>query len=484
MDTFNEYLELWANRRSESLALADAELELTYGQLLFKVRELQGYLYGLGLREGDIAGISSPRSVSLVLLYLAALGLGVSVVPLPEQGEAGQIRKILDLIPMNIVIRYEGYADPDNRQYSIARISRAARDCGEETCGVFIPYQLEGSCSGFVSHVNEAHAVYYNLTSGSTGDVKAVRTGSRELIRNALLVNERLPLENGDCYCCLFATDMHPHELFTRPIIFGACGLVLANHDLRGFGRHMRHRQITHLLATPHTLSNLLKLCPAEEDWQSIRYLLGTGEHVPYNLREGFYNRIGKKLISVWGCTEASGIVLVMPEDMFLEQESILGLPVPGYELQIEPDSGELLIRGECVMKGYWSWAGRQPVDLNGYYHTGDTVMRNSEGVFIFTGRADSFIKAGGRRVSLHALEQELRNIDGIGEVAAVYSDTSHTVGIFYSEGVHRRQLYPEILRFLNQALPFTKFRVLGCSELPKLTSGKVNKKTLMAKLH
>lgn len=62
----------------------------------------------------------------------------------------------------------------------------------------------------------------------------------------------------------------------------------------------------------------------------------------------------------------------------------------------IEPVSGELLIRGDSVMKGYWNYEEQQPVDQNGYYHTGDTVTCNSDGVLTFTGRTDSFIKAAG----------------------------------------------------------------------------------------
>ncbi|AIQ46599.1 hypothetical protein R70723_12480 [Paenibacillus sp. FSL R7-0273] len=483
MYTFNDYLELWAGSSGGNPAVADAEQELTYSMLLCKVRELQGYLHSQGLHEGDIVGISAPRSVSLVLLYVAAMGLGLSVVPLPEQAAEIRLQQILSLIPVNVLIQYEGYSQPGSRSYVISRIRPANDGYIKETDNAFIPYQLNNSYAGYTYSPSEANASYYNLTSGSTGGVKAVRTGSREIIINALLVSERLPLNTEDCYCCLFAPDMHPHELFTRPLLFGARCLLLANHELRSFGHHMRERRLTHLLATPHTLSNLLKICQSREDWQSIKFLLGTGENVPYDLRFKFYSRTGKKLISVWGCTETTGIVLVMPEALFLEEGAILGLPVPGYELMIEPECGELLIRGDSVMKGYWNYEEQQPVDKDGYYHTGDTVTCHPGGVLGFTGRTDSFIKAAGRKISLHELEQQVRSLPGIAETAAVYSDTSHTVGIFYSVNTESGNLYPDILLLLNDVLTPTKFRVIQCAGLPKLTSGKVNRKELQAKL-
>ncbi|WP_042201568.1 class I adenylate-forming enzyme family protein [Paenibacillus camerounensis] len=483
MYTFNDYLEQWAGRIGGSPAVADAEQELTYSMLLCKVRELQGYLHSRGLREGDVVGISAPRCVSLVLLYVAALGLGLSVVPLPEQAAEIRLQQILSLIPVNVLIQYEGYSQPGSKSYVMYRIRPAKDGYIKETDRTFIPYQLSDSYAGYTYSPSEANASYYNLTSGSTGGVKAVRTGSREIIMNALLVSERLPLNTEDCYCCLFAPDMHPHELFARPLLFGARCLLVANHELRSFGHHMREHRLTHLLATPHTLSNLLKICQGREDWQGIKFLLGTGENVPYDLRFKFYNRTGKKLISVWGCTETTGIVLVMPEASFLEEGTILGLPVPGYELIIEPGSGELLIRGDSVMKGYWNYEEQQPVDQNGYYHTGDTVTCNADGVLTFTGRTDSFIKAAGRRISLHELEQQIGSLPGIVEIAAVYSDVSHTVGIFYSANSESSRMYPDILQLLNDALTPTKFRVMQCAGLPKLTSGKINKKELEAKL-
>lgn len=59
--TFNDYLEHWALHRSKLVALADAEGELTFRELLNRVRSLQGYFYEeIGLRTGDTVGISSP----------------------------------------------------------------------------------------------------------------------------------------------------------------------------------------------------------------------------------------------------------------------------------------------------------------------------------------------------------------------------------------------------------------------------------------
>lgn len=483
--TFNDYLEHWALHRSKLVALADAEGELTFRELLNRVRSLQGYFYEeIGLRTGDTVGISSPRCVSLVLIYLAALGLGLSVVPLPEQLEANHYNKILALIPMDALVSLEGNTGHSRTEYCLKRTGKTEGDTRAAVEYFFVPHELGYRHIRHNYSSMEEQAIYYNLTSGSTGDIKSVRAGSREIILNAWLVDRRLPLKAGDCYCCLFAPDMHPHELFTRPIVFGAACLLLNNHSLRSFGGYMRRYQITHLLATPHTLTNLLLICPEEKDWLSVQYLIGSGESVSYVLREKFYTQVGQKLLIAWGCTETTGIVLVVPEELFLQKGSILGSPVQGYEIRIEKDTQELLIRGECVMKEYWKSTEPPPVDGYGYYHTGDLVEQGPGGLLAFAGRRDAFIKAGGRKVSLYGLEQQIRQIQGIRETAVLYSDISHTLGVFYSGEADAHAAYIDILELMNHMLSQAQFRIIERSELPKLTSGKLDKQRLVAELH
>lgn len=482
--SFNHYLEHWALHRRGNVALADSEIELTFKELLEKVRGLQGFLkMEIGLCKGDIIGISSPKSVSLALLYLAAIGLGLSVVPLPEDVGKNHMDKILTIIPMDRVITFVGYDKSNLPQYLIKRSGIRMNDLTEAGGDSFIPLQMDLLYTNYKHSITEEDNTYFNLTSGSTGDIKAVRVGSKEIIHNALLVNNYIPVSSMDCYCCLFSPDMHPHELFTRPILFGAKCLLLNNYSLRSFANHMKRHNITHLLATPHTLSYLLSVCPSGDDWNSMKYLIGSGESVSYELRRKFINQIGQKLLIAWGCTETTGIVLVVPENLFLEEGSILGCPIQGYDLRIDEDSSELLIRGECVMTDYWNNTGSSPVDNQGYYHTGDIVEQNQEGLITFVGRRDSFIKAGGRKVSLHELEQQIIRIEGIEEVAVLYSESVHTIGIFYTSKSGLCTAYNEILQLVNRTMQQTKFRIYECSELPKLTSGKINKRALVAEM-
>lgn len=167
-----------------------------------------------------------------------------------------------------------------------------------------------------------------------------------------------------------------------------------------------------------------------------------------------------------------------------LQKGSILGSPVQGYEIRIEKDTQELLIRGECVMKEYWKSTEPPPVDGYGYYHTGDLVEQGPGGLLAFAGRRDAFIKAGGRKVSLYGLEQQIRQIQGIRETAVLYSDSSHTLGVFYSGEADAHAAYIDILELMNHMLSQAQFRIIERSELPKLTNGKLDKQRLVAELH
>lgn len=118
------------------------------------------------------------------------------------------------------------------------------------------------------------------------------------------------------------------------------------------------------------------------------------------------------------GMTETAGIFALMDKDeTHFNRANCQGRPVPGVEVRIvdpetgadlPPDAvGEILVRGYCVMSGYY----RDPVktaealDQDGWLHTGDLYKRCSEGRLTFNGRAKDMLKVGGENVA--AIEVE-----------------------------------------------------------------------------
>jgi fatty-acyl-CoA synthase/long-chain acyl-CoA synthetase len=124
------------------------------------------------------------------------------------------------------------------------------------------------------------------------------------------------------------------------------------------------------------------------------------------------------ELIQGCGMTETAGIYAVCDPDDSLEiRARAQGRPSPGIELRIiDPEtgadlppgqSGEILVRGYCVMEGYFDDPEKtaEALDEDGWLHTGDLYIQLQEGSVLFNGRLKDMLKVGGENVA--ALEVE-----------------------------------------------------------------------------
>ncbi|CAM3992629.1 Fatty acid--CoA ligase [Novosphingobium lubricantis] len=121
------------------------------------------------------------------------------------------------------------------------------------------------------------------------------------------------------------------------------------------------------------------------------------------------------------GMTETAGIFALCAPDETPEQRAISqGKPVPGIAVRIvdletgeeaAPDAvGEILVRGYCVMDGYYRSPEKtaEALDAEGWLHTGDLYARAADGQLTFHGRAKDMLKVGGENVAAIEVEAYL----------------------------------------------------------------------------
>lgn len=121
------------------------------------------------------------------------------------------------------------------------------------------------------------------------------------------------------------------------------------------------------------------------------------------------------------GMTETAGIFgLSAPTDTALERSTTQGKVYPGLEVRVmRPDGtgdaavgeiGEILVRGYCVMKGYYKDPVKtaEALDAQGWLHTGDLYQRDEHGNLVFNGRLKDMLKVGGENVAAVELESFL----------------------------------------------------------------------------
>lgn len=232
-------------------------------------------------------------------------------------------------------------------------------------------------------------------------------------------------------------------------------------------------------------------------DLTSLRRCLGAGEPLNPEVIRYWKQHTGTTIADGYGQTETINIVGNFPG---IETRSgSMGKPVPGFDVDIIDDEGNVLQDGEVGhiairTSGEWPAGlfhgylrdGALVTDTfrNGWYYTGDTASRDADGYLWFVGRSDDLISSSGYRISPFEVESALLEHDKIVE-SAVIGVPDETRGqlvkayVILVKGVEGTdELAKEIQEFCKKLTAPYKYprEIEFVSELPKTISGKIRR--------
>lgn len=131
-----------------------------------------------------------------------------------------------------------------------------------------------------------------------------------------------------------------------------------------------------------------------------------------------FFERIGIRVYQGYGLSETSPVVSVNVDKRGVMAS--VGRPLKSFEAKIDPDSGELMLRGPAVMKGYHNQPEMtaEVIDSDGWLHTGDIAKIDKDGHIYITGRIKNMIVlSGGKKVFPEEVESVLEKSPMFAEV-------------------------------------------------------------------
>ncbi len=123
-----------------------------------------------------------------------------------------------------------------------------------------------------------------------------------------------------------------------------------------------------------------------------------------------WYLALGVPMLEVWGMTESCGAATYTPASRI--KPGMIGLPAPYNEVKVDAATGELMVRGTNVFMGYLNQPEKtaETIDADGWLHTGDVGLVDSDGYLKITDRMkDIIITAGGKNITPSELENELK---------------------------------------------------------------------------
>ena len=329
-----------------------------------------------------------------------------------------------------------------------------------------------------------AHQLHDDLalllsTSGSTGSPKLVRLSHSNLQANAEAVAAALALRPTDVAAttlplgyCYGLSVLHSH-------LEQGAGLLLTDLSVVDpcFWQLVRTAGATSFAGVPHTFDLLDRAGFAELDLPSLRTVTQAGGRLAPDKVRRFAQlgqRRGWDLVVMYGQTEATARMAVLPAGLAAEHPTSIGRPVPGGAFELEPvpecdepGTGELVYVGPNVMMGY----ATSPSDLAlgagpERLRTGDLARRTGDGLYEVVGRRSRMAKLFGLRIDLQRVEGQL----GERGVEAVCVGTDDEFVVVTTAGLDLRRTVAELT-----GLPRRCVRAVVVEQLPRLGNGKLD---------
>ena len=239
---------------------------------------------------------------------------------------------------------------------------------------------------------------------------------------------------------------------------------------------------------------------PLEEPQaHELRFWVSSGDHLPVAVIEKFARVLpGVRLYNMYGLTEVSGRLCIMPPEELARRVGSVGRPIADMTViprhsdgcAVAPgESGELYVAGSLLMREYLDAAEVTAAALGGHgFRTGDFGSVDADGFVWVEGRNDDIIKRGGEKVSTVQVQQALQGLGRFADVAvlAVPDDLAGHVPVAFVVPLDPATFKPsKVLRELRAVLPPSALpsRVLSVPAIPRTGSGKAQRRELLALL-
>jgi len=258
------------------------------------------------------------------------------------------------------------------------------------------------------------------FTSGSTGKPKGVMISHKNLIANTSSIVEYLQLTQDDrmlvvlpFYYCYGLSLLHTHLRVGGSIVFNNSFIFLG-----GVLKSLIDYKCTGFAGVPSHFQILLRKSDSfkQTSFPDLKYVTQAGGKLaPVFIDEFRQAHPEVRFIVMYGQTEATARLSWLPPEVYDRRKGSMGRGIPGVELKVVNEKGELIrpgetgeviARGDNIMMGYFAdEEGTKNAIRNGWLYTGDLGTLDEDGYIYLTARSKEIIKVRGKRISPKEIE-------------------------------------------------------------------------------
>jgi acetyl-CoA synthetase len=522
-DNFNFAFDVVRQRALNADKTAVIEIDKTatkvthhrYSDLEAASNRFANVLTGLGASKGDFAFVMIPRQVEWYHTLLGAMKIGVVSMPATNLLTAKDIEYRVNRSGAKLVIVTAAHVEKVEAIKancpSLEHLIVVGDDVGPMPAGwVIMQTAAAAAASTFdrasvtANHADDPMLIYF--TSGTTSMPKMVERDYRYGMAHEITRRYWMTLTADDVHWTLTDTGWAKAAwgLVFPPLLAGAAIMLF---DGEGFDAELHlqmieDHKVTTFCAPPTIYRLFAQMDVSGYDLSSLRHCLGAGEPLNPEAMRAWKAATGCDVYDGYGQTETVNIVANFP-GMEIRPGS-MGKPVPGLTIAIIDEDGNIVddeVVGHIAVKitdphplGLFHGYFRDPDGTarafrNGWYYTGDTATRDSDGYIWFVGRSDDIISSAGYRISPFEVESALIEHPAVLESAVVGKPDplrGEIVKAFVilAEGHDgSAEMTAEIQDFVKKTTAPYKYprEIEYRSSLPKTISGKIRRVELRA---
>jgi acyl-CoA synthetase (AMP-forming)/AMP-acid ligase II len=502
-----------ARRFGRRIALVDANAnrQVTWGEFNSRVNRLANALLAQNLQKGDRLAIYSRNSLEYLELFMACAKTGVVVEPMNWRFTPEEVAATLrDGTPRGILVSSE-YAD-------CYRKIKQELPFLEFVVGTGQGHGLERDYEHWIAahpdrepetiaSVGDDDLYFICYTGGTTGIAKGAMITHRNAYATLVNMTVAEQISSDDVYI-IMGQMFHIAVLLPHAFMFHGAKVIILNFEPRRVLEIIQEHRVTCFLAISTMMNYIMDVPDFHKlDLRSLRLIsYGGGPFASATLARAMNMFPGVGFLQYMGQTEVSIMSAWLgPEDhvrgMNGEAHLLRSCGREGLlcEVRIVDDEdrdvpkdgrtpGEMIVRGENVMKGYWKMPELTAETLrNGWCHTGDIATWDAEGYMYVVDRKKDMIVSGGENIYSARVEEVIYRHPAVKECAVigvphpVYGETVKAC-VVLREGctATEEEIIESCRSFLASYQKPTSIDFLDV--LPKSPTGKLLKRVLREK--
>ncbi|CAH1105456.1 unnamed protein product [Psylliodes chrysocephalus] len=490
--------------------LADTDEVNTYSDLLTRSIRTAIKLKAQGIKRGDIVSTCTHNNKDNWIPFLASQFLGAISANFDENLSPLDTVHLLKLIKPRILFVSQNALEfmesclckanvntqlvvfGDSQKYNT--FSEYVEPCDEET--TFYPVKVE----------NENDIAVIIFSSGTTGLPKGICLHDKCLLNiskaNLFKINNS---EDKNVVVLFYSTLYWISCVFSliKCVSNGYCYVICKKFDPANSWRLIEKYKVTAKFLPPYDAIEFLKSRPKNVDVSSLEIFYTGSCPVNKQLMEDLIVALPQtKILNCYGCSETGGVAASFDSTLVAEYKMQLLKPTSCGKICSDlkwkvvdttsenilgpNEEGEIRVKADTIMKGYYKMDSSSAFDSDGYLRTGDLGYYDEDECFYIIGRIKEIFKYRGWHIVPTIIEDVLTSHPAVREAAVIgvphEIDGNHPMGIVVLNNGYDNINTDTIVNFVNERVSESQKLRAGVAivtNIPKTTTGKIKRRAL-----